>query len=561
MKKTLLLWILLVVTAPGAAWALTDYSDQFDGKTIRAAYRAGLISREDYLVSRLSESFRLRDERAGSKASSSGFSPRTGREITLLLKQAAAHYDTFSDEGRAFVDRLLMRPTSPDETWLSKTNEPPFYLPPDVLSFNPPADSPIHGIFTFWYVTHDTPDSNGVRHTATTDFLAQVVSAFETAYVTEVEDLGYPAPLPDTNAEDHDNEGSGTIDIYLMNCGAFNTYGYTVTVDVYEGNSCSSFMVVDNDFSFAEFGTEPVPTMQVTVAHELHHAIQFGINVNMTDESEGWIMEATSTWMETQVFPDIKDNIQYLNGSYGFFANPGVSLDDVDQWYNNWIFLEYLNRNWGTDSVWRIWDYLEDVDIAHVAVAVELSNHGKTWALALTDFALKNYNQTALYLDADLYDEVRIDNAPGQILDYSTQDSHLINTGTLEVNHLAASYHAFRPGPSIGPDDSDTLLIQVTRQPGRTLKAAVAVRRPDDSVSEYELTEDSWGRYALSLSPFNQADVTEAVVVLVNPSTSGTMDPSWMTIKGGLGQTLPPVNDTLVATESKSSGCFIGALF
>jgi hypothetical protein len=362
---------------------------------------------------------------------------------------------------------------------------------------------------------------------------------------------------------DNDNENSGTIDVYLMNCGLYATYGYTAPVNVGQGASYSSFMVLDNDFSeFITPSVTAVEAMRVTVAHELHHAIQFGININVNDEdSEVWIMEATSTWMETQVFPDIKDNVQYLNGSGGFFANPDVSLDVEAQWYNNWIFLEYLNENWGPDSVLNIWTYLENVDIAHVAVAAELASHDKTWADAMTDFALKNYNQTTLYPDADLYDAVRIENAPGQTLDYSGTESHLIDTGTIRIDHLSAAYYAFRPGLSISADDSDILLIQVNRQPGRTLAAAVAVRRPDGSVSEYAMKEDVRGRYFLTLSPFNQTDVTEAVVVLANPSTSGTMDPSWMTITGGLGQSLPPVNDTIVATDSQSSGCFIGTAF
>jgi hypothetical protein len=194
-------------------------------------------------------------------------------------------------------------------------------------------------------------------------------------------------------------------------------------------------------------------------------------------------------------------------------------------------------------------------------VAAELASHDKTWADAMTDFALKNYNQIALYPDADLYDAVRIENAPGQTLDYSGTGSQLIDTGTIRIDHLSAAYYAFRPGPSISADDSDTLLIQVTRQSGRTLAAAVAVRHSDNSVSEHALTVDAWGRYFLSLPSFNQAEITEAVVVLVNPSTSSTLDPSLMTIAGGLGQSLPPVNDTIVATDSQSSGCFIGTAF
>lgn len=315
------------------AMGLTDYSTQLDYQGIQVAFRAGLISREDQVISSLKSCFGPQDEGRGSK-SATGF--RKGRDLTMLLKQAKDYYSTFSVEGRDFVDWLLMRPTSSTNIW-PWDDHPYFYLPTSVQIFEPPIlDYPnIGGKYKFWYVAGE-PDNT---HNTPTGFIYDVVDAFETSYATEVVTMGYTEPVPDTN-DLPDNGGDGKIDVYLMNCGEYGVYGYTAPIEVDSSSSYASYMVIDNDYTDPDLylgSIESVDAMRVTVAHEFHHAIQFAIN----SDTQAWIMEATSTWMESQVYPDIPDNLQYLNGAYGFFANPDVSLDDEFQWYNNWIWMEY----------------------------------------------------------------------------------------------------------------------------------------------------------------------------------------------------------------------------
>ena len=88
--------------------------------------------------------------------------------------------------------------------------------------------------------------------------------------------------------------------------------------------------------------------IQVTAAHELLHAIQFGY-----DGWEAiWMLEATAVWIEDEVFDDINDNYQYLKD---WLDEPHISLnkDRAPHWYGSWIFFRYLSEHIGGPSTVR----------------------------------------------------------------------------------------------------------------------------------------------------------------------------------------------------------------
>lgn len=542
---------MVMVFFMGVSWpamALTDYSNQLGYDGLQMARRAGLISREDYVISRLKSRFRPQGEDFGSKSSDGG---RGGREITLLLKEAVDYYSTFSAQGREYVDRLLLRPVSTSNEW-PWADYFVFYLPETVLTFEPGVSEYPHigGKYKFWYVTHATPDGEGTVHTVDPAFLYDVVEAFEASYATEVSEMGYTAPLFDADLPD--NGGDEKIDVYLMNCGEFGVYGYTVPLNIGSSSTRASYMVVDNDFSEFVTSTKTAEeAMQVTVAHELHHAIQFAINSNTQD----WIMEATSTWMESQVYPDIDDNLQYLNGNDGFFYNTDVPLDDDYQWYNSWIWMEYMTIKWGRDSVHDVWGFLETQSNSGLAISNVISQNGSTVKSAFTEFVLKNYSQVGFYDDAAVYDDVTMENAPGQTLDYSGFQTHLVTTTQVYVDHLATAYYKFKPGDRITGENDDSLLIQVYGESGYPLNAAVSVKYTDNSFSEYPLSFDVSNNGYVHVNDFNKTEVNEVVLALVNYSTSPTADDASFWVQGGLGLSISN------SENSSSGGCFIESIF
>ena len=58
--------------------------------------------------------------------------------------------------------------------------------------------------------------------------------------------------------------------------------------------------------------------MQVTVAHEYNHILQFNYDVF----EDVWLFEDTATWAEEQVYPGINDYLNYLPGVRGQAAGP-----------------------------------------------------------------------------------------------------------------------------------------------------------------------------------------------------------------------------------------------
>ncbi len=144
--------------------------------------------------------------------------------------------------------------------------------------------------------------------------------------------LGWPLPPSDRGAG-----GTAQFDVYLQDLGRRGLYGYCAPEQVVPGerNVASSYCVLDNDF--AEFPLPPTPSMRVTVAHELFHAVQFGLDAR----EDGWLLEATATWMEEQVTDDVNDNRQYL--VHGQLGEPRTPLDTFDSGlgsYGNWIFFQ-----------------------------------------------------------------------------------------------------------------------------------------------------------------------------------------------------------------------------
>lgn len=506
-----------------------------DNDSVEIAYKAGIISREQYVISLIDSYFTKKGKGAVDESLATGGSAMS---LTMLLKEAVQNYMFYSDESRVVVDRFLLRPSESNNNWPWNSHLD-FYLPDTVLTFTPSVEDYPHigGQYTFWYVTHDIPDGGGHVHTVSPSFITSVVQAFETSYAAIVDDMGFTAPLSDLLF--FDNGGDGNRDVYLMNCGFDGLYGYTMNLS--DDRTTPSYIVLDNDFEeFATDTTTAEQAMQVTVAHEFHHSVQFSIN----SYADIWIMEATSCWMESKVYPALNDNIQYLNGSNGYFAMPDVSLDDDDQWYNSWIFLKYMTLMWGDQTVEDLWDYLLYSSDGMVAVSSVLSSVDSDLKTAFTNFVMKNHSQTGFYPDADDYDEVRISNNQGQILDYSSESSHLISTVTARVDHLAAAYYKYIPGEDI---EGERLLVDVNGEDGAEVQAALSVKKMDGSYTEKTFVLNGSNDGYLYVDDFSASSVDEVVVQLINYSTID--DNAEMIVSGGLG--------LKSALDGGDGGCFI----
>lgn len=187
-------------------------------------------------------------------------------------------------------------------------------------------------------------------------FADSVAASAEYVYRLEVDMLGYASPPQD------DTSGGGPeYDIYIVDLSAAGypgVYGYTAPDDslVIDGGRSTTFMVIDNQFLFLRnIGERGIPAMHVTVAHEFHHAIQIGGYAWWVNEK--YMYELTSVWMETVVYPSVKDYIQYVQSTGGQFASPGTPFFDNGMiMYSRGIWGIYVAKRFDVMAMRRIWE-------------------------------------------------------------------------------------------------------------------------------------------------------------------------------------------------------------
>ncbi|GGO85631.1 hypothetical protein GCM10011584_06040 [Nocardioides phosphati] len=195
------------------------------------------------------------------------------------------------------------------------------------------------------------------RQVATDDAVAETVRAMSHVWSTEIGTLGYRAPRGDGATGSEQVPTADKLDVYLADSGASRggaVYGYAVP-EAFTGQTSPGYLVLDNDFSSAQFGTATTPdaARDVTAAHEFFHLVQFAYD---TGESS-WLMESTATWMEERAYSAVNDNRQYIASSSLHW--PGQPVDtfvagDVPQ-YGTWVFHELLSEHLGNAVIRRVW--------------------------------------------------------------------------------------------------------------------------------------------------------------------------------------------------------------
>ncbi|NOY44465.1 MAG: hypothetical protein GXP50_03295 [Deltaproteobacteria bacterium] len=192
------------------------------------------------------------------------------------------------------------------------------------------------------------------------DWVDETASALETAY-RETVNLGFPAPY---GAADY------YLDVYFANTGVevYSTeQGQWVAVTV--DSSYYAYTEIDTDYGVAYFvfnddfsrhADDEQSVLRATAAHELFHAVQRALGYPWDDEAavpdarwraEGWWFEATATWMEEVVTPDVDDYVTYVRD---FLARPEAPLSSQDglHEYGAAIFPGFLWLRYGGADLW-----------------------------------------------------------------------------------------------------------------------------------------------------------------------------------------------------------------
>jgi hypothetical protein len=215
--------------------------------------------------------------------------------------------------------------------------------------------------FTVHYAAYgsDAPPSADANGNGVPDWVETVAATFEDVY-SRFGIMGYqPAPT-----------AAGTpYAVYLSNLAPQGYYGVTNSdIPASSANyphSFTSWIELDNNFTDAIYRPStytPLQSLQVTAAHEYHHAVQYGYNYYF----DIWFAEATSTWMEDELYDGVNQLYNYVSG---WFTNSTKSLDlavnydaiIVGAGYGRWPFNRFLAEKYGESVIREVWDTLAGI--------------------------------------------------------------------------------------------------------------------------------------------------------------------------------------------------------
>jgi len=212
------------------------------------------------------------------------------------------------------------------------------------------------------------------------DYIDSAAVIFDYVRYREVEQMGYQAP-PAQNGEP-----AVPYHVYFSE---LPYYGLTspsyVDIPTLPGENYTSYIEVENDY--LGFDTPGLDGLRVTAAHEFHHAIQLGYNIDFNDQ---YFWEMTSTLMEELLYPAINDYINYLYDLFNSVSNTRFTLANGEYPYANSLYLQMISSQYGVDIVRMIWEHIRSVP-SLTAIRMVLQEKNTSWPVSLGEYGLWLY--------------------------------------------------------------------------------------------------------------------------------------------------------------------------
>lgn len=433
------------------------------------------------------------------------------KSATLAVIAAKTNPEYLSPENRF----ILRRPVD--------TNDPDYYGSGiTVLTYDTPE-----GHFKIHY-TEDNTNGDAVYGydgdpATIPQFVIDVGASFELAW-SHILSLGFP-PLPG----DNNKGGDSRFDVYILNLPG--SYGYTS----YDDSPLYTYIVIDNDFATVPQNFDPEGkqkgAIKVTAAHELFHAFQFQYSTNIS--KNGWWMETSSTWMEDEVFPEVKDYLNYIglryddindNGKWDigetyynidgsiagttgrsskWFDNPDMSLDTYNgsHEYGTVIWAKYLSGTYGNNVIKSVWNRIGSGSVALTSISDELSSLQTNLENAFGLFQVANYKRD--YMDGNYY----------PIIKHTATYTSYPQTVNGTINHLASFYYAFKA------DDSPSILtFTFTNMNSANIASKLILTTTTGDYEEEDIVLNS-PSVAKQITSFGTAsNYSKAVLIIINTS-------------------------------------------
>lgn len=422
--------------------------------------------------------------------------PSDPHAATMILRDLALRVGTLDGPERSEAETVLARPNQggPNDGTLE-------YDRPEAT----PIDTPN---FRIHYVT-------GGQHASTLSYATQISSIMEEVWTREVTQMGWRAPKSDVEATP--NGGNAKFDVYLGNTGADGIYGYCATDTPQTTQDQYSYCVLDNDFSQGQFPGEVfgMNAARVTAAHEFNHAIQFSYDV--TDDM--WLLEATATWMEDQVYDDLPNNT--YNDSYQYLSSSSLAEPSVpaDTWnfftgfhYGQFIWIRYFSERFGNNEIVRsIFEKTAEPGFYSTkSIEAVLSSQvpAADFASSFAEFAAWNTSPSTFYEEGANY-EAEV--APFRAKRHVVAGTDPFGGTFSNVDHLTSRSVGFKPGATVATGDQMTLSVDLGDGSMNRAKI-VLLRGAAKDIRDIPLTS---GQGHLTV-PFGAQ--TEVVLVMANGS-------------------------------------------
>lgn len=282
-------------------------------------------------------------------------------------------------------------------------------------------------------------------------YVDELAAAMEQVYRVQIEELGWPMPPADGDAG-----GDDRFDIYVANLKNNDEvlYGYAQRGSAIGDNpntplveewAYDSYFVIENDFKESK-SDNPLGLMRATLAHEFHHAIQFGFD--FADEHD-WVYEATAAFMEIVTAGMDQDAVRYVayNFDYPELCFGTISDPTGEMMYGEWLFLQALADDYGPHIVRDMWDDIA-LEEGFDALAATLAAYDTTIPDALARYRAKNLvraYELAPQFDATVWLE-NIINAPGT-WSFTGEGIQELGANYFEIGFAGASYAVALDGP------------------------------------------------------------------------------------------------------------------
>lgn len=445
-------------------------------------------------------------------------------EATTTLAEISQRFDQMSADLKQKIQPFLERPDNPQSFWYQHMGKP------QASARMPGLAMPGEDQLDFAYIdAQRTPirvwylkDSAGQGKQLASNLTNEIDSSG--MWAKEQKAMLNHTPCSDAQIPPPNDGGSPSLDIYLIYPGStFTVRGGKrnlagadgLTVPQAKGQYCPEvvFVLLNAGVSF--------DTLKASAAHELFHTFQFSFKLG--PQADWWI-EASATWAEDLVYPELDQEQDYLQDSQ-WVARPGATVDGpLDEYqdgglaqYGAYIWPFYLRQaaNGSETVIGQLWQASEGKR------PLDAMHDMQGWEDKFKQFALWNWNRAP---------EDKYRDHGEHILQLTQSAPCLLNTDCIvhyqsdpyslpvELGHTQVGYY------DLGRPDTDYAqlrldLSDMLNKEGEGVQAIITLAHPNQD-DEFQVVD--WSRTSERKFCLDREDVKNILLIVSNSSvTSG----------------------------------------